>query len=247
MSDFSRHNIREVIRVSIFDLLLTTYYLMTIYLTKTENGKVHHFRTTVEDSGVDIIEGVFYEWITKQWEQHIDQSAAEAKQKVLTDEKIKDGFEITPYHKSLENTLDVYDKAKWHYGGDFPEDLEAFQGYIHTGLFLGWLIDNDLISEQFKTDLSAEIARFKQQRLTGPQLFQKCCGGVLMLDDLNATGNRFAMEYFEFNAGQYLHDYQTTLGKGLPSIYHVADSWENYNKLKSVINKRFNEWHASQT
>jgi hypothetical protein len=218
---------------------------MTIYLTKTENRKIHHFRTVVEDGGVDIIEGVFYEWITKQFEQYADQQTAEAKQKELTEEKIKDGFEITHFHTSLENTLDVYDKAKWHYGGDFPEDLEAFQGYIHTGLFLGWMIDNDLVSEQFKTDLSAEVDRFKQQRITGPQLFQKCCGGVLMLDDLNATGNRFAMTYFEFNTGQYLHDYEVTLGKGLPTIYHVADNWENYNKLKPIINKRFEEWQAA--
>jgi hypothetical protein len=215
---------------------------MTIYLTKTENGKIHHFRTTVEDSGVDIIEGVFYECITKQFSQYADQQTAEAKQKELTEEKIKEGFEVTHFHECLENTLDVYDKAKWHYGGDFPEDLEAFQGYIHTGLFLGWMIDNGLVSEQFKTDLSAEIDRFKQQRLTGPQLFQKCCGGVLMLDDLSATGNRFAMAYFEFNTGQYLKDYEITLGKGLPTIYHVADNWENYNKLKHVIDSRFEEW-----
>ena len=31
---------------------------MTKYLTKTENGKVHHFKATVQNNGVDIVHGV---------------------------------------------------------------------------------------------------------------------------------------------------------------------------------------------
>lgn len=221
---------------------------MTIYLTKIENNKVHHFRSTVdvEHAGVDIVEGVFYEWMAKHWERCDSGESAVAKQKELTEEKIKEGFVITHFHQSLENTLDVYDKAKWHYGGDFPEDLDSFQGYVHTGMFLGWLIDNDLVSDQFKTDLSAEIERFKQQKLTGPQVFKRCCDGVLMLDDLNETGNQFAQAYFEFNTGEYLNDYGTMLAQDLPSVYHVADTWENYKKLKPVIDERFAAWQAQQ-
>jgi hypothetical protein len=219
---------------------------MTIYLTKTENGKVHHFRSTVEHDGVNIVEGVFYEWMAKRWEPCGDDESAVAKQKELTEEKIKEGFTITHFHESLENMLDVYDKAKWHYGGDFPEDLDSFQGYVHTGMFLGWLIDNGLVSDQFKTDLSAEIERFKQQQLTGPQIFERCCGGALMLDDLNETGNRFALSYFEFNTGRYLSDYGSALAQNLPSVYHVADTWENYKKLKPVVDERFSAWQAQQ-
>ena len=44
-----------------------------------------------------------------------------------------------------------------------------------------------------------------------------------------------------FDNGQYLGDYEKTLAKNLPSLYEVADNWDNYTKLKPIINKRFSE------
>jgi hypothetical protein len=121
--------------------------------------------------------------------------------KELVEEKLKEGFQITDYQQTLENTVDVYDKAKWHFGGNFPEDLDIFQGYVHTGMFLGWLIDNDLVSDQFKEDFEEEINEFKEHELTGPQIFERCCDGVLTLEELNEQGNRFALPYFNFDTG----------------------------------------------
>jgi hypothetical protein len=142
--------------------------------------------------------------------------------------------------------MTVYDKAKWHFEGDFPGDLLPFQGYIHTGMFLGWCIENNLVSDIFKTDLAKEIAHFKQQKLTGSEIYEQCCDGVLMSEDLNDTGNAFAKAYFDFETGAYLADYEKTLGMLLPSIYHVADTWDNYYALKQVIDERFREWQAQQ-
>lgn len=138
--------------------------------------------------------------------------------------------------------VEVYDKAKWHFEGDFPEGLDPFQGYVHTGMFLGWLIDNGLVSDDFKNDLHAEIHEFTKRELTGAQLFQRCCDGTLLPEDLSDAGNRFAMDYFEFEHGQYLPDYAETLGADLPSIYHVADNWDNYEKIKQVVDRRYAEW-----
>jgi hypothetical protein len=33
----------------------------------------------------------------------------------------------------------VYDKAKWHYEGDFPNELSRKQGFVHTGMFVACL------------------------------------------------------------------------------------------------------------
>lgn len=66
--------------------------------------------------------------------------------------------------------------------------------------------------------------------------------GVLMLSDLHETGNRFSLHYFNLENGQYLDDYERTLGTELPSLYYVEDSWDNYNQLKPVLDKRFAEW-----
>jgi len=43
----------------------------------------------------------------------------------------------------------------------------------------------------------------------------------------------------------YLADYERTLGTGLPSLYHVAPTWENYAKLEPVIDRRYQGWVAS--
>ena len=136
----------------------------------------------------------------------------------------------------------IYDKAEWHYRGDFPADLDPYQGYVHTGMFFGWLIDHDLVSDNFKEDFAAEIHAFKHRQYTGTQLYQSCCAGVLLPEDLNEAGNRFALSYFEFDNGQYLSDYEATLARDLPGIYHVADTWDNYLKLKAVIDDRYAAW-----
>jgi len=36
------------------------------------------------------------------------------------------------------------------------------------------------------------------------------------------------------------------VGTEPPSIYHVADSWETYERLAPVIEQRFTEWQATQ-
>ena len=70
--------------------------------------------------------------------------------------------------------------------------------------------------------------------------------GVLHIDEISEIGNRFSLEYFDFGSGKYLKDYEKLLGKGLPSLFHVQDTWENYEKIKAVIDKRFLSW-KSQT
>jgi hypothetical protein len=46
----------------------------------------------------------------------------------------------------------VYDKAKYHYGGQFPPDQTMEQALVHTGMYLGWVIDAGLYSEEFSHD-----------------------------------------------------------------------------------------------
>jgi len=68
--------------------------------------------------------------------------------------------------------------------------------------------------------------------------------GVLAGEDLSDEGNAFAEVYFNFERGTYLQDYEKLLGAGLPTLYHVADSWENYAILRTCIDQRFAEWKS---
>ncbi len=128
----------------------------------------------------------------------------------------------------------VYDKAKYHYDGEFPADLEIEHGFVHTGMFLGWLIDHDLYSDWFRQELAGYISAFKAREMSGAKVFQ-ACDGVLLDDMLNEEGNQFAQYYFDFNRGSFLRDYEGLLAQGLPSVYHVADSWSNYERLKRKL------------
>jgi hypothetical protein len=140
----------------------------------------------------------------------------------------------------------VYDKAKYHYDGDFPAELAAEQGFIHTGMFLGWIIDHGLYSDWFGPEMNGYITAFKNRELTGAKVFE-ACDGALVDDMLSDEGNAFAQDYFNFARGKYLADYAELLGKGLPTIYHVADTWANYDKLSQRIDKRYREWQRGNS
>ena len=139
----------------------------------------------------------------------------------------------------------VYDKAKWHYEGDYPRGLSQVQAFVHTGMFLGWVIDNGLYSEEFGEDCEEDIEAFRQRSMTGPEVYRRC-DGVLADDMLSTTGNRFVRFYFDFKKGAYLRDYKELLAARLPSLYHVLDTWENYDRLKARIDQRFQEWKDSR-
>ncbi len=138
--------------------------------------------------------------------------------------------------------ITAYDKAKWHFDGDYPKDLPIKQAYVHTGMYLGWLIDQGLFNEAFAKDYSNNIREFCNRKITGPQLFE-AFDGVLASDMLNEQGNQFTLLYFDVSPSEFIRDYQDLLvPPDLPSSYHVKDTWENYNRLKERIDERFRKW-----
>lgn len=141
--------------------------------------------------------------------------------------------------------IEIYDKAKYHYEGEFPAGLVKEQAYVHTGLFLGWAVENGLISGQFQDDFSGDIEDFLQHKITGPRLYA-IAGGVFDSTMLNNDGNSFARYYFDFEKGNFVGDYQVLLAAGLPSFFHVSDSWSNYSRLSNRINQRFDEWKVNR-
>ena len=56
----------------------------------------------------------------------------------------------------------VYDKAKYHYEGDFPTDLPREQAYVFAGFFLGWIVDREMYSDDALHHYSGHIEDFKQ-------------------------------------------------------------------------------------
>lgn len=140
----------------------------------------------------------------------------------------------------------AYDKVDWHSGGDFPADLEPENGGTHIGMFLAWCILNGLSGEFHDEESPEALKAVRERRMTGREFLQQMCDEKLWEEDLNDEGNRFAKAYYSGADGKgygtYLSDYEDLLSKGLPSTYHVADTWENYDKLAARISKRHAEF-----
>jgi len=115
------------------------------------------------------------------------------------------------------------------------------RAYIPIGMLLGWLIDRNLMSRYFKHDGANEIARFKERSLTGPEIYEKW-DGVLEHEMLTMRGNQFLKWYFD----KYYGDFAATLVGGAKrfdeTCLNVENSWENYDRIKNVVDARFEFW-----
>jgi hypothetical protein len=136
-----------------------------------------------------------------------------------------------------------YDDASWHYGGDFPRDLDESRACTHIGMFLGWAVDNSLEGDLLRSEFASDLERFRKREITGGQLLRMCCDEKLTDDDLNPETSAFARDYYE--SDRYLEDYAEVFGDEVPTLYHVEDTWQNYSKIKQVLDRRFADWKAS--
>src|SRR5688572_21994520 len=136
----------------------------------------------------------------------------------------------------------IYDEAEYHFGAEgFPPDLPERQAFVHTGMYLGWIIDRGLFSESFAQEAAEEIAGVRSGKVSGTDVYERW-DGALVGDMLSAEGNAFSQWYYGMDKGRYLKDYHALLGQGLPSLYQVADTRANYERMRDRIDERFAQW-----
>jgi hypothetical protein len=135
-----------------------------------------------------------------------------------------------------------YDDASWHYGGKFPKDLPLEAGATHTGMFVAWALLSGLAGDIHVTEFPGNMAKLRTRVCTPGKFFLEACDGKFTDEDLNDLGNDFARIYYDFKEGQYLSDYEAVLGKRVKTLYHVKDTWKNYENLKPILDQRFEEW-----
>jgi len=138
------------------------------------------------------------------------------------------------------------DRADWHYGGDYPEGLPDENGGTHIGMYLAWIILNKLEGEQHREDSVEALAAVRARTMTGRDFLISQCDEKFWKDDLNEEGLAFTLSYYSGSEGQYYIDYEKVLAAELPSIYHVENSWANFDKLEPVITKAYSNWKKSK-
>jgi hypothetical protein len=113
-------------------------------------------------------------------------------------------------------------------------------------MFLAWAIQRGLEGEFHRVESSAALAAVRERRMTGRDFSE--CEEKFWEEDLSEEGNAFAKAYYQREGSQgYISDYDATLGPGLPSLYHVADSWENFDRVAAVIDRRYAEWKRQRS
>lgn len=138
---------------------------------------------------------------------------------------------------------EVFDKAKWHFDADnFPPQLDAYQGYIHTGYYIGWLAKKGFLNMEEMPDLQHSIDLLEKNSISPVAIYREMMDGVFSSDDIIPQILSFTREYFDFDRGDYLRDYEVALGAGLPSLYYVKDTTENFGKIFLVIEESYNGW-----
>lgn len=143
----------------------------------------------------------------------------------------------------------AYDRADWHYGGDFPDDVPDENGGTHIGMFLAWAIINNLEGDLHKEEESIEaVEDVRKRKITGRDYLFEHCDEKFWEVDLNESGNAFAKSYYgdDGEIGLYLEDYANVLCEDdEQKIYYVEDTWENFDKLAPVISQRFEKWKSN--
>jgi hypothetical protein len=137
----------------------------------------------------------------------------------------------------------IYDRAKHHFLGNFPSVLPIEQAYVHIGMFLGWVCETDLYSDFFEEEAALQILRFRRRQISC-SILSAVWDGYLGSELFNDEGNEFCVYYYQ--SGKYKKDYEKTLAGDLPSIYHVEDNWDNYEKICKKVTARFKKWQKDK-
>jgi hypothetical protein len=142
--------------------------------------------------------------------------------------------------KEVENNY-VFDKAKYHADAVNDLGLEDEQAFVHTGLFMAWLIHHELMSDFFMLESGNEITQLTSRKQSPSSLYMNW-DGVLIGEMLNTEGFNFSQAYFDFDHGTYMQDYERIFKVSGNQVFTIQDNWDNYDRLAPTIQAAYTRW-----
>jgi hypothetical protein len=138
------------------------------------------------------------------------------------------------------------DRADWHYGAgdDYPKELPPENGGTHIGMYLAWIIQHGLASAVLQKYARDSLPLLRERKITGRQLLFSELDEKLFSALLTKVGKDFTRDYYDTDC--YIGDYADALGGSLLTLYHVEDTWENYDRLAPLIDQRFSRWQQGE-
>jgi hypothetical protein len=138
-----------------------------------------------------------------------------------------------------------YDDAAWHYGAEnFPMDQPESHGFVHIGFYFTWAAERGLVSDFVREETPQAITEVAARRQS-PIFLLESWDGKLFDDMLSEEGNAFTSDYYGGKTSAYLTDYAAAF-PGDGDGYRVEPSWKNYEMLKPILDRRFEEWQAKR-
>ena len=135
------------------------------------------------------------------------------------------------------------DRADWHYGGKYPQGLPPENGGTHIGIYLAWIINRDLGSDELQEYAGDRLQSLRRREISGRDILLSDLDEKFFSSLLSDEALLFTRDYYE--SDRYVQDYADLLSGDLESLYHVADSWENYDTVAQRLDERFAEWRRS--
>ncbi len=140
----------------------------------------------------------------------------------------------------------AFDKMDWH-AVTFPDSIPYENAGTHIGMYLAWLVNNDMIVQDWYDEFEGELGRVKNREMTGRELLLECFDETLLEDLMTDEALEFTSDYYD---SAYIDDYADALcAEDVDSefaVYLHEDSWDNYDKVEPVINAKYERWKNGQ-
>ena len=103
----------------------------------------------------------------------------------------------------------------------------------YLGIFVAWLISNNLLSDNIRGPASRECASVLMQDMTGQAFLTTVLHGELKPDHLTEAGRGFSEDYFM--SGKYREDYNA-------SNLFGDDDWMDYDAVSPRITAAYRKY-----
>ena len=136
----------------------------------------------------------------------------------------------------------MYDRAKWHYDGQFPSGRPISQAYVHIGMYLTWIALRGMADDTFfgRTWTGRDRLGPVKYRKRTACFLRDWLDEALADDMLTDEGAAFSDRYYSGSPG-YLGDWEATFGAAA-NEYSVSDTWETYERIAPLLDSRYEAW-----
>jgi hypothetical protein len=138
-----------------------------------------------------------------------------------------------------------YDKAAYYLDDVRALGLSDEYAENHTLLYLRWLIENKLMSSDYLEETAEVLSEWRVGKATIRDVY-RFWGSALMDDMLSSEANAFTSVYYAAERRGFIGDCSAVFEGKLASPYHLEYSEANYQQIKPVLDRRFQEWKRGE-